>query len=702
MKKLFSAILCLAVLLSLCACTAETSELPGTAPKNDPAATIGADTVSAQSVTVDELPIMESYVYSSETGAGLYVCYIYLHSQSGLCYVDKDGEHRECAFSRDEAGNIAITLNDSVWNFRRVDTGLELSGGTPLTAYMPENADNMVQISSGSLFAPMESLVIRSGVYGMDISGYTPFGEAPQLAIDLTNMVCTLRGYDGSLYEGSIVFTQDILRCIFPEGSVDFSVTGGEELRLSARDTLPFLAYPSAGYSGRFGFVFDESAALRDSSASVLRDSRRLYCESFRFYSEGFSLNIEHNALAGTWRFSSNGEYGDVWAVSDEGDSIILTDGQNTWSFRRQGNDLVYEGSLLLAYGPGAEGEEPPSVTVMHGTVFPRISASYIYHMLPYVMDISATETKSDISGQASQVSLLLDTEHRRFVLVDQFGTAQQGVLEYDGRWLRLHYGQSECLVRPEAHGLVFRAYEFFSPMYVDVNSELHFNPLYDAQAAEGLEFFIDYAPAALPEGSRLLAEEYAIYTEEDGIMYDSVIALIPEEKLFYIGSYDTDYGSYTEQDGTLRMLSAESGHEYIFSRQGESLVQTGGAPVCLYGSIFQGAWGIKVELPSGIKFPLYARNAIRSGSYQLESELCTASIRLDLEAMTCTIVTTDGTEHTGPIQIRENRVRMEIPEGAFYFSASSVDGIRISNLIEALKIAPELEDSDLYFKYVE
>jgi len=193
MKKLFSAILCLAVLLSLCACTAETSELPGTAPKNDPAAAIGADTVSVQSVTVDELPIMESYVYSSETGAGLYVCCIYLHSQSGLCYVEKGGERRECAFSRDEAGNIAITLNDSVWNFRRVDTGLELSGGTPLTAYMPENADNMVQISSGSLFAPMEN-VTREQLAAI-IMRYAPeeyiiTEERADISLERVSLVC--------------------------------------------------------------------------------------------------------------------------------------------------------------------------------------------------------------------------------------------------------------------------------------------------------------------------------------------------------------------------------------------------------------------------------------------------------------------------------------------------------------------------------
>jgi len=698
MKKIFAAVLCLAMLLSLCACGGESPSVQGGAPQSASAAEN-----SAEPVTISELPIYESYMYSTETGAGLYVCYLYFYTQSGVCYVEKDDIYRECTFTEDEKGNVSVTLNDICWNFRRTDTGLELTGGSPLTAYMPENAENMIQISSGSEFTPMDSYTVRAGIYVADISEYTQFGDAPALSLDLTNKVCALRGYDGSQYDGRIAFESDILRCIFPEGQVDFSVSGNAEPKLSARDKLPFLAYPTAGYSGLFTFNLDENAGLAESNVSTLKDSRRLYYERFSFYADGFSLDIKHNALGGTWELSSYGSYENMTVVSDEGDILIISDGTNTWNFRRQGKGLVFEsGSALLAYGPNTENEALPSMTVMYGTVFERREASYVYHMLPYIMDISATETKQDVSGQqATQASLLLDTEYQRFIILNDFGMIQQGVLEYDERWLRLHYGQSEYLARPEAHGLVFRAHEFFSPMYMDVNSELYFNPLYDSEPAEGMEFFVDYAPQAQPDGSVLLTEEYVIYTEEDGLMYDSTVVLCPEEKLFFMGSLGRDRGTYIEQAGTLRLFSEEYGHEYIFSRQGESLVHLGGAPMYLEGNIYQGTWSIAVELPLGCKFPLYSRNCLRSGTYQLDSDECSATISIDLDAMSCTLVTTDGTEYTGAIEINTNRVRMEIPEGAFFLSVSSVDGIRVSNLLEAVTIAPELDVDELYFKFI-
>ncbi len=695
MKNLISLLIVLSLCLALCACGGEHPAVQESVPA------IG---VGAEPVEISQLPIYQSFMYHTETGAGHYVCYLYLYPQSGLCCVEKDGIYRECSFTEDEKGNIAVTLDEKVWNFRRTETGLELTGGSPLTAYMLENAENMVQISSGSEFTPMDNYIIRSGVYLADISEYTQFGDAPMLSIDLTNSRCALNGYDGSLYEGSIVFERDILCCIFEEGQVDFSVFGTESPTLSVRDELPFLAYPTAGHPGLSTFVFDENAEPAEATDSKLKDSRRLYYESFSFSADDFFLSIGHNALAGTWELDSYSDrYEDTAAVYDDGDKITISDGNDSWSFRRQGNDLVYEGgNPLLAYGPGSEGEAIPSMEVMPLALFERTEASYLYHMVPYILDISPTEVKLDVSGlEAAQARLLFDTEHKRFVFFDNFGTKEQGVLEYDGRWIRLHYGQSEMTARIEAHGLTCNASYFFSPMYIATNTALFFNPRYDIDpAAEGLEFYVDYAPAALPEDNCLpLTEEYIIYSEEDGFSFDSLVVLCPREKSFYIGSYGTDSGSYTESDGELVLSSEE--HEYIFRRRGDGLIQTGGDTLYLDGNVYQGMWGISVELPTGCVFPLYSRSCIRSGIYQLDSDECSATISIDLDAMSCTLMTTDGTEYTSTIEINANRIRMEIPEGAFFLSASSVDGIRVSNLLEAVTIAPELDAAELFFKFV-
>lgn len=424
-----------------------------------------------------------------------------------------------------------------------------------------------------------------------------------------------------------------------------------------------------------------------------LPEGCRLYYELFTFSVEGVTLNIEHNAMNGRWKISTSADVYENMEVTEADGILSLSEGSSVWKFHRQGDDLVYDGGENASTAP----------ELQPGQLLERYDASYLYHMVPYILDLNATEVREDVSGQkAAQARLIFDTEYKRFVLYDEFGSKQEGVFNCDGQRIRLLYGQEELTARVDAHGLIFNSGYFFSPMYIKANSDLFFNPLPEVDAAaEGLEFSVEYAPAVLPETNCLpMTEEYVLYSNEDGYLYDSLVALSPRESRFTIGSYGTDLGSYTEEDGKLILTSEE--HEYIFRRQGNALIQTGGDPLFMGGNTYQGTWGINVELPMGCLFPLYSRTCLRSGTYQLENEGHSALISVDLEALTCTIVTTDGTEHSGPIQIDANRVRMEIPEGAFFFSASSVDRIRISNLLEALKIAPELEDTELYFKFTE
>lgn len=67
---------------------------------------------------------------------------------------------------------------------------------------------------------------------------------------------------------------------------------------------------------------------------------------------------------------------------------------------------------------------------------------------------------------------------------------------------------------------------------------------------------------------------------------------------------------------------------------------------------------------------------------------------------MTCTLVATDGMVYSGAISIDEGRIRLEIPTGAFFLLPAAADGIEVSNLLEAMTIAPELEDATLLFQY--
>lgn len=422
-----------------------------------------------------------------------------------------------------------------------------------------------------------------------------------------------------------------------------------------------------------------------------LPEGCRLYYELFTFSAEGVTGNIEHNAMNGRWKISTSADVYENMEATEADGILSLSDGSSVWKFHRQGDDLVYDG-----------GENASAVPELQpGQLIERSDASFLYHMVPYILDLSAIEAREDVSGlEAARARLIFDTENKRFVLYDEFGNKQEGVFNCDGQRIRLHYGQSDMTGRIEDHGLVINSSFFFSPMYVAVNSSLYFNPLPELDAvAEGLEFSIDYAPAVLPETSCLpLTEEYLIYSQEDGFSFDSPVVLCPRESRFTIGTYGTDFGSYTEEDGKLVLTSEE--HEYIFRREGDGLIQTGGDPLYLDGNVYQGMWGISVELPMGCTFPLYSRNCLRSGTYQLENEGHNASISVDLEAMTCTLLTTDGKEYESPIEIDMNRIRMEIPEGAFFLFASSVDGIRVSNLLDAVTIAPELDVSELYFKF--
>ena len=236
--------------------------------------------------------------------------------------------------------------------------------------------------------------------------------------------------------------------------------------------------------------------------------------------------------------------------------------------------------------------------------------------------------------------------------------------------------------------------------MYIGSNDRILCYPVPDGAASpESQTLTGEKMPTPLPEERFLpLTEEYSVCTVEDGFSSDVQILLSPSENYFHLGRFHYVSGNYVEEDGQL-VLRGDEG-EFRFRRQGDSLVYEGGSPLYMEGAMEQGLWGIAEELPVGTIFPLSAKGGLRSGTYRLEREGSSASLDFDLEAMTCTLVATDGMVYSGAISIDEGRIRLEIPTGAFFLLPAAADGIEVSNLLEAMTIAPELEDATLLFQY--
>lgn len=151
--------------------------------------------------------------------------------------------------------------------------------------------------------------------------------------------------------------------------------------------------------------------------------------------------------------------------------------------------------------------------------------------------------------------------------------------------------------------------------------------------------------------------------------------------------------------EGNLALQSGESRWNFHF--QGEDLVFDGGSPLHAWADPEAEAGAPALELSPGQCIPLAETACLYSDiPYRLEREGSSASLDFDLEAMTCTLVATDGMVYSGAISIDEGRIRLEIPTGAFFLLPAAADGIEVSNLLEAVTIAPELEDATLLFQY--
>ena len=197
-----------------------------------------------------------------------------------------------------------------------------------------------------------------------------------------------------------------------------------------------------------------------------LPEGCRLYYELFTFSAEGVTGNIEHNAMNGRWKISTSADIFENMEATEADGILSLSDGSSVWKFHRQGDDLVYDGGENASAAP----------ELQPGQLIERSDASYLYHMVPYILDLSAIEAREDVSGlEAARARLIFDTENKRFVLYDEFGSKQEGVFNCDGQRIRLHYGQKELTARImlerryELFDIQGRVNELIKPPYLDI-----------------------------------------------------------------------------------------------------------------------------------------------------------------------------------------------------------------------------------------
>lgn len=356
---------------------------------------------------------------------------------------------------------------------------LTLCGCSAQEAPTPET--KMVQ--TGAVTVPTEPAPTETEakhnieIYELDTSEYDFTFEKVLLRIDWTDMTFALKCFDGSVVTGTvekgerdIICTHEGGRMILSQyyhnekqvlGDMSFSYDAG---RAYATDQL--MLCPQTGYGLVYRFVYAEDQKqeiIADPEVIPLDSYKHLYKRSYEYRcyvtkEDGDKLcvfNIHHYPLEGKWEFKDASDGKAVTMEENSDGSIVFSQGNRQWNFRRDGEDLRYiGGSSLVATGYDANTQTYCEAEVPEGALFGSYEEDYLYdglYILPY-------ETLEE-----TYAAIQIDTQNQYLWIHCYDGNQLEGHYTYEGNYIRFqcevtdpYFGMQieDVELHPNEHGL--------------------------------------------------------------------------------------------------------------------------------------------------------------------------------------------------------------------------------------------------------
>lgn len=657
MKKIVVVLIGVCLLLSLSACSGGNGDTEEVRTETSPAAK-GAEELNLVTPVPEktkELDFEERYGFRCKRDSVNYYCDLKLYPLSGYCEIEHFDEVLEriflCgSFTKDNEGNISVSIEDNrigecTIEFSRSEDGLVLESGF-LNAWSFDDG-GYIELGQGSVFKYYQTTKITAGSYIPEESKTALDTENVLLKLDLDAMSFALRCYDGSVFEGALSF-EESLAVLSGEGlEMGFHVYENSAGRVLSVSAMPdVLIYPDVSGPCRPNFVYTEERNEEEiipSNVVALDSRKRISVEEFLFdettkNEQGekvrFSLSIRSYPILGTWEMVNV----TTTATENSDGSIVFTDGERSWNFHREGNDLVYDGgSKFIRDSSPEESVKTFEKELPVGTVFKRQAVWCIYDT-PYIL--------AGTDGNTAAVRF--DLDRRRMILKCSDGTIVEGPITMSGFGTRCLFsgtdvsftlGQSS-IETYNANTLRIAECGDDRPVFIPVPES--------EQLMETLEFSVKYdaESPSLSEDSILVYEEFftvAYRAGTGGEFFYNTTVLCPHDMGFSVNNKDScfyAYGKYTENDGEVTLSAGNSNARL---RRGENGLIYNDGDLMRFTSR-----GWDSEMLSGVFIPLTVTGVLHNGEYVIHGGEGSAYVSFDTETMTFCLTAADGTVYEG------------------------------------------------------
>ena len=703
MKKIISLLLTLAILLSLCACGAETAA-PAESSAPEAAPTAEAPTEPTPE-PVTELLVWEYYQLGIEEDSYYYGLYLNLDPISSRCTITTSkGRTSIITFSgsyTEVDGLLTVDNGSETLQLRRGEETLTLEKGS-LTAYCGdvrteegtftnyEGEPLTKEMGPGTVFQFPNTSYLRSGIYVMDPSEYEQDFDEVLINIDLTNMTFALKCYDGYVVTGTMEFEAgnygSYLVCRYEDGALAFNINNqwvrnddGTDtvvtiLHSTSTDTIPkgqLMYCPPGGgnYLDKFILAPERTDEIEADPDVVPLDSlKQLAQESYYFQAKvpedpDFScyLTISHYPLSGKWLLSSKRGTRAEGTVNPDG-TIVLTAEGSTWNFHWENDGLVFDGGdPLIARNAETAGPQY-EISLEAGTFLRPTDFDYLY---------DTTYTIPTWNG-GYESALRLDHENQRVVILCADGSLLEAPFVWEDSGICCATPGGTMRIYPRGHSLSVHVPWGMTIATSDSQSgSLTYTPTYSTPELEEALVFLTEVPEETPdpEGSILVYENNIAVSLYGYYLLTGDLTLHSHSGTFWFNTEYSSYytkGTYTEENGLLTLRHSHG--TTVLRREGNNLVVESGDLLSLAGQPFTLSEDYGCELPLGSHIPLYTRGLLHNGTYTFSGESGTASVTFDTENRTFTLTDAAGATYEGSFTLSEKFVNCDAGSKIFQF----------------------------------
>lgn len=345
-------------------------------------------------------------------------------------------------------------------------------------------------------------------LYELDMSEYDFTFDEVLLKIDWTDMVFTLKCFDGSVVTGTVEQIGTELICTHKDGKMILKkgVCNGKKglhqtnyIRGTGCNYVDdqLMLCPQVDYSMDYSFLLaedQEREITADPDVVPLDSYKHLYMEWFSFQSKVIdvdnqgqeilcTLRIFHYPLGEKWVFSTTGLTGAMEVNCEENPdgSVTFSHDGKEWNFHWEGDDLCFDGgSPLIGDNGSAIKENHKESEVPSGAIFANTYDNYVYDALYILPGKTLDECYAAIQ---------IDTKNQWLKIQCWDGTVLQGPFTYGDEYTNnivfpceiADYGgtrSTTVMLIPSGHSLTVSNQWMLNIGPVQMGDNFHFFPV--------------------------------------------------------------------------------------------------------------------------------------------------------------------------------------------------------------------------------